>query len=61
MFISINYIVFVRTPMIKILDPPLIWRERLEGCASAQADPAALALFRAAAVLSLGNGRSTLF
>jgi len=38
-----------------------LWRERLEGCASAQADPAALALFRAAAVLNLGNGRSTLF
>jgi hypothetical protein len=38
-----------------------LWRERLEGCASAQADPAALALFRAAAVLNLGKGRSTLF
>ena len=38
-----------------------LWRERSEGRASAQADPAALALFSAAAVLNLGNGRSTLF
>jgi len=38
-----------------------LWRERLEGRVSAQADPTALALFRAAAVLNMGNGRSTLF
>ena len=31
MFISMNYIIFVRTPMIKILDPPLPERLKAEG------------------------------
>ena len=38
-----------------------LWRERVQGRVSAQADPVVQALFRAAAVLKLGNGRSTLF